>query len=96
MPGASSICCAAAQWTTATDLGDDDWGRLFGSDLVFSRQLLLVSAFIGAVSGLQFAVQIVTDDTYRAEFAEEMTGEVREALAVRAVYLRRLVTESIA
>jgi len=33
----------------------------------------------------------VTDQAYRLEFAEEMTSEVRDALAVRAVYLRRLV-----
>ena len=38
-----------------------------------------------------FAVQIVTDQAYRAEFAEDMTSEIRDALAVRAVYHRRLV-----
>ena len=59
--------------------------------MIFTRQLLLVAAFIGLMSGLNFAVQIVTDQAYRSEFAEEMTSEVRDALAVRAVYLRRLV-----
>ena len=83
------------QWTTASELtGDADWAArwsILGGQLIFTRQLVLVSAFIGLMSGLQFAVQTVTDDTYRAEFAEEMTGEVREALAVRAVYLRTLL-----
>ena len=64
---------------------------LFGAELVFTRQLVLVSVFIGVVSGLQFAVSLVTDESYREEFASDMTEEIREALAVRAVYLRRLV-----
>ena len=83
------------QWTTAGELTRSaDWaGRwsVFGDQLVFTRQLVLVSTFIGLMSGLQFAVQLVTDDAYRDEFADDMTGEIRTALAVRAVYLRRLV-----
>ena len=83
------------QWTTATELTSSvDWASrwsLWGGELIFSRQLVLVSVFIGLLSGLQFAVQIVTDTAYRAEFAEDMTSEIREALAVRAVYYRRLV-----
>lgn len=79
------------QWTTATELTrSKDWSlywNVLGGELVFTRQLVLVSAFIGMMSGLQFAVQVVTDEAYRAEFAEDMTAEVREALAVRAVYL---------
>jgi len=85
------------QWTTATELTSSvDWASrwsIWGGELIFSRQLVLVSAFIGLMSGLQFAVQIVTDTAYRAEFAEEMTSEIREALAVRAVYYRRLVLD---
>lgn len=85
------------QWTTATELTSSvDWASRWsalGSELVFTRQLVLVSAFIGLMSGLQFAVQIVTDTAYRAEFAEDMTSEIRQALAVRAVYYRRLVPD---
>lgn len=80
------------QWTTAEELtAEADWAerwRLFGAELIFTRQLVLVSTFIGMMSGLQFAVQVVTDDTYREEFAAGMTAEIREALAVRAVYHR--------
>jgi len=83
------------QWTVDPELNRElDWAfriRAFGSQLIFTRQLVLVSAFIGMMSGLQFAVQVVTDETYRSEFAEGMTAEVREALAVRAVYHRVLV-----
>lgn len=85
------------QWTTTDELTRDaDWLRtlsIFGGELIFTRQLVLVSVFIGLMSGLQFAVQVLTDDAYREEFAEDMTAEIREALAVRAVYHRVLVSE---
>ena len=83
------------QWTTVTELTSaDDWARwftVFGDELVFTRQLVFVSTFIGIMSGLQFTVQLVTDESYRLEFADDMTAEIREALAVRAVYHRQLV-----
>ena len=81
------------QWTTSFT-PEHDWAwelSAFGTELLFSRQLLLVAGFIGMMSGLNFAVQIVTDQTYRAEFADDMTAEVRDALAVRAVYYRYLL-----
>ena len=83
------------QWTTVGELTyERDWAvdiAIFGTDLIFTRQLLLVALFIGMFSGLNFAVQVITDDTYREEFITDMTAEVRDALAVRAVYHRRLV-----
>ena len=83
------------QWTTVGELTyERDWAvdiAIFGTDLIFTRQLLLVALFIGMFSGLNFAVQVFTDDTYREEFIADMTAEVRDALAVRAVYHRRLV-----
>ncbi|MEM9202845.1 MAG: hypothetical protein AAGC53_14360 [Actinomycetota bacterium] len=83
------------QWTTVSELTyERDWAidiAVFGTDLVFTRQLLLVALFIGMFSGLNFAVQVITDDTYREEFIADMTAEVRDALAVRAVYHRRFI-----
>ncbi len=83
------------QWTTVSELTTTaDWAvriPLFGSEMLFSRELVVVAGFIGVISGLQFAVQLVTDESYRAGFAADMADEVREALAVRAVYLRKLV-----
>jgi len=83
------------QWTTVSELTTAaDWAvriPLFGSEMLFSRELVVVAGFIGVISGLQFAVQLVTDESYRAGFAADMADEVREALAVRAVYLRKLV-----
>ncbi len=83
------------QWTTVGELTyERDWAvdiAIFGTDLILTRQLLLVALFIGMFSGLNFAVQVITDDTYREEFIADMTAEVRDALAVRAVYHRCLV-----
>lgn len=84
------------QWTTVTELTyERDWALewpMFGADVIFTRQLLLVAAFIGMFSGLNFAVQVITDNDYRDEFIADMTTEVRDALAVRAVYHRRLLS----
>ncbi len=86
------------QWTTLSQVTwEGSWVvrlPLWSGELLFSRQLVLVAAFIGLFSGLQFAVSVVLDSSYRSEFAEDMTEELREALAVRAVYHRTLVTES--
>ncbi len=86
------------QWTTLSQLTwAESWALrvpLWGEELLYSRQLMLVAAFIGLFSGLQFAVSVVLDSGYRSEFAEDMTDELREALAVRAVYHRTLVTET--
>ena len=60
---------------------------LLGRSVQLTEELLRVATFLAAFSGLYFAVTAVTDATYREEFFEEVVGEVREALAVRAVYL---------
>ena len=66
------------QWTTVGELTyERDWAvdiAIFGTDLIFTRQLLLVALFIGMFSGLNFAVQVITDDTYREEFIADMTA----------------------
>lgn len=59
----------------------------FGREIVLTRALLHVSAFLGALSGFYFTVYVITDSTYREEFFTEIVGEVRQSLAVRNVYL---------
>ena len=61
--------------------------NLFGNPMLLSRQLLFVAGFVSAFAGLQFAVQVVSDAKYRADFAEQMAVEVRQSLAVRTAYL---------
>lgn len=54
-----------------------------------SRELVQVSVFLAAFSGLYFAVFAVTDETYRREFFTDILGELEQALRVRVGYLRR-------
>ncbi len=60
---------------------------LLGREVQLTEELLRVAAFLAAFSGLYFAVMAVTDGAYREEFFEEVVGEVRQAFAVRCVYL---------
>lgn len=67
-----------------------------GDDLTYawgirpiSRELVQVSVFLAAFSGLYFAVFAVTDETYRREFFTDALGELEQALKVRVRYLRR-------
>ncbi len=59
-----------------------------GRDLHLTAELLKISAFLAAFSGLYFTVVLVTDATYREEFFDEILAELRQTFAVRAVYLR--------
>ena len=53
---------------------------------------LRVSAAIAALSGLYYAIAVLTDATYREEFLEEITVEMRETFAARGEYLARRAT----
>jgi hypothetical protein len=61
-----------------------------------SQELLQVSIFLAAFSGLYFTVYAVTDSTYRDQFFREITDELERAVGVRAAYLalRRATTSS--
>ncbi|MGH3360987.1 MAG: hypothetical protein ACRDOM_00880 [Nocardioides sp.] len=52
-----------------------------------SAQLVKVSLFLAAFSGLYFTVSAVTDETYRNQFFAGVTDELERAVGVRAVYL---------
>ncbi|MFN3219917.1 MAG: hypothetical protein ACE367_25795 [Acidimicrobiales bacterium] len=60
-----------------------------GSEVILTWEHLAVSGFIAAFSALQFAVSLITDATYREEFYDDVTGEIRQVLAVRSLYLDR-------
>jgi len=85
------------QWTTLGDtLGDAEFLRfaLFGDDIVLTRLHLIAAGLVAAFSGLQFAVSLVTDSAYQEQFVAESNDEVREALAVRAAYLRLVAAQA--
>jgi hypothetical protein len=68
--------------------GDVIWEvGLLGRDVRLTAELLKISAFLAAFSGLYFTVVLVTDATYREEFFDEILAELRQTFAVRAVYL---------
>ena len=50
-------------------------------------ELLRVSAAIAALSGLYYAIAVLTDATYREEFLSELERSMRETFVARAEYL---------
>ena len=61
---------------------------LFGGDFELTTELLKVSAGLAAFSGFYFAVAMLTDSTYREEFLDEVTSELRQTFRDRVEYLR--------
>lgn len=61
---------------------------LFGENLELTSDLFKVAGGLAAFSGLYFAIAMLTDATYREEFLEELTGEMRSVFRDRAAYLR--------
>jgi hypothetical protein len=53
-----------------------------------SWELVRVSVFLAAFSGLYFAVYAVTDEAYRRQFFTDVTDELRTAVSTRFVYRR--------
>ena len=59
---------------------------LLGERIEITEALLRVSAGIGAFAGLYYAIAVLTDSTYREEFLDELTEEMRDSFAARAEY----------
>jgi len=62
--------------------------HLFGEQLEVTEELLRVAGGLAAFSGFYFAIAMLTDSTYREEFLEELTTEMRQSFRERAEYLR--------
>ncbi|NEE02087.1 hypothetical protein [Phytoactinopolyspora halotolerans] len=74
----------------AWDVNDGLWSQpldLLGHEILITEALLRVAAAMAAITGLYYAISILTDATYREEFLEDMTGEMREVFQARARYL---------
>ncbi len=65
------------------------WGA---STFAITSELLRVAGFLASFAGLAFTVYLVTDSTYREEFASDVSTELREVLAVRVAYLHHLAS----
>ena len=53
-----------------------------------TAELLRVAGALAAVSGLYYAISVLTDQTYREEFLTELTSEMRDSFVARAEYRR--------
>ena len=66
--------------------------HLFEQRMVLTGELIKVSGFLAGFCGLYFTVSVLSDATYQAEFLSSLLDEVRQAVAVRAVYLRVMIS----
>ncbi len=64
----------------------ESWIGPEASGVALSPELVQVSIFLAAFSGLYFTVYAITDETYRKQFFTEITTELEHAVGVRAVY----------
>ena len=61
--------------------------ELSGEPIQITGELLRVAGGPAAFSGLYFAVAMLTDSTYREEFLDELTAEMRQSFRARSEYL---------
>jgi hypothetical protein len=61
---------------------------LFGERLELTTELLRVAGGLAAFTGFYFSIAMLTDSTYREEFLEELSSEMRESFSDRAEYLK--------
>jgi hypothetical protein len=64
--------------------------HLAGERIDVTAALLRVSGGIAAFAGAYYAIAVLTDATYRREFLDELTDEMRGTFAARAEYVRLL------
>ncbi len=62
--------------------------ELLGERLEITSELLRVAGGLAAFSGFYFAIAVFTDSTYRDEFLDEMSSEMRHTFKARAEYCR--------
>ena len=62
--------------------------QLFGERLELTSELVRVAVGLAAFSGFYFAIAMFTDSTYREEFLDELTSEMRRSFKERGEYLR--------
>jgi hypothetical protein len=68
--------------------------HLFDERLGMTTELIKVAGFVAAFSALQFTVSLLSDRTYQDEFLGDLRDGLRQALAVRAVYLGSVLRAS--
>lgn len=67
-------------WRTSIDVGDHH--------LLITESLVRVALGVATFTGLYYAIALITDATYRDQFLDGITEDLREVFAVRAEYLQ--------
>lgn len=62
--------------------------HLFGERLELTSELIRVAVGLAAFSGFYFAIAMFTDSTYREEFLDELTAEMKRSFKERGEYLK--------
>jgi hypothetical protein len=62
--------------------------HMLGERLELTSELIRVAVGLAAFSGFYFSISIFTDSTYREEFLDELTSEMRKSFEERAEYLQ--------
>ena len=60
---------------------------LFGEEARITGELLSVDGGVAGLAGLYYAIAVLTDATYRDQFLDRLSAEMREVFADRARYL---------
>jgi hypothetical protein len=68
--------------------------HMLGDRLELTSELVRVAVGLAAFSGFYFSISIFTDSTYREEFLDELTGEMRKSFEERTEYLRLRQTQT--
>lgn len=61
---------------------------VFGEDARITAELLRVSGAVAGLSGLYYAIAVLTDATYRDQFLDRLSEDMRAVFADRAAYLQ--------
>jgi hypothetical protein len=67
---------------------------LFGEEMGMTTELIKVAGFVASFSALQFTVSLLSDRGYEGEFLQGLRADLRQAFAVRAVYLETVLANS--
>jgi hypothetical protein len=62
--------------------------HVFGEDARITKELLRVSGAVAGLSGLYYAIAVLTDATYRDQFLDRLSEDMRAVFADRAAYLK--------
>jgi hypothetical protein len=63
--------------------------HVFGETARVTTELLRVAGGVAGLSGLYYAIAVLTDATYRDQFLDRLSGDMTEIFAARARYLEQ-------